>query len=174
MSNYVWRICTNITPLNAELNPIRHLLALEGARHIAHVSRKRVKYHSSSVFICSFHNMSQLLMSLAYVLHDRFSVWSVCPPPGVGGWTFCRNFRNSMHELRFIKGYREHARIPWKSTHWLLYFRHDHKRISTRVFHIFARFGALFCVAVPHAMLSSRCELPKNWLSDSANKILTA
>ena len=30
-------------PLNAELNPIRHLLALVGARHIVHVSRVRVK-----------------------------------------------------------------------------------------------------------------------------------
>ena len=28
-------------PLNAELNPIRHLLALVGARHIVHVSRIR-------------------------------------------------------------------------------------------------------------------------------------
>ena len=33
-----------INPLNAELNPIRHLLALVGARHIVHVSRIRVKY----------------------------------------------------------------------------------------------------------------------------------
>ena len=31
-----------INPLNAELNPIRHLLALVGARHIVHVSRIRV------------------------------------------------------------------------------------------------------------------------------------
>ena len=30
-------------PLNAELNPIRHLLALVGAHHILHVSRVRVK-----------------------------------------------------------------------------------------------------------------------------------
>ena len=29
-------------PLNVELNPIRHLLALVGARHIVHVSRIRV------------------------------------------------------------------------------------------------------------------------------------
>ena len=29
--------------LNAELNPIRHLLALVGARHIVHFSRIRVK-----------------------------------------------------------------------------------------------------------------------------------
>ena len=33
---------TNINPLNAELNPIRHLLALVSARHIVHVSRIRV------------------------------------------------------------------------------------------------------------------------------------
>ena len=33
----------SINPLNAELNPIRHLLALVGARHIVHVSRIRVK-----------------------------------------------------------------------------------------------------------------------------------
>ena len=31
-------------PLNAELNPIRHLLALVGARHIVHVSRIRVNF----------------------------------------------------------------------------------------------------------------------------------
>ena len=30
-------------PINAELNHIRHLLALVGARHIVHVSRVRVK-----------------------------------------------------------------------------------------------------------------------------------
>jgi hypothetical protein len=33
----------NINPLNAELNPIRHMLALVGARHIVHISRIRVK-----------------------------------------------------------------------------------------------------------------------------------
>ena len=33
----------SINPLNAELNPIRHLLALVGARHIVHVSRIRLK-----------------------------------------------------------------------------------------------------------------------------------
>jgi hypothetical protein len=30
-----------LNPLKAELNPIRHLLALVGARHIVHVSRIR-------------------------------------------------------------------------------------------------------------------------------------
>jgi len=33
----------NINPLNAQLNPICHLLALLGAHHILHVSRKRVR-----------------------------------------------------------------------------------------------------------------------------------
>jgi len=33
-----------INPLNAELNPICHLLALLAARHIFHISMKRVKY----------------------------------------------------------------------------------------------------------------------------------
>jgi len=33
-----------INPLNAELNPICPLLALFGAEHILHISRKRVKH----------------------------------------------------------------------------------------------------------------------------------
>ena len=36
-----------VNPLNAELNPIRHLLALVGARHIDHVSRIRVNVAES-------------------------------------------------------------------------------------------------------------------------------
>ena len=36
-------INTLLNPLNAELNSIRHLLALVGARHIVHVSGIRVK-----------------------------------------------------------------------------------------------------------------------------------
>jgi hypothetical protein len=32
-----------INPLNAELNPIRHFLALAGAHHFVDVSKKRVK-----------------------------------------------------------------------------------------------------------------------------------
>jgi len=34
---------TVLNPLNAELNPICHLLALSGAHHILHVSGVRVK-----------------------------------------------------------------------------------------------------------------------------------
>jgi hypothetical protein len=40
---------TPFNPLNAELNPICHLLALLGAHHILHVSRIRVKHHGRHV-----------------------------------------------------------------------------------------------------------------------------
>ena len=36
--------CVDLNTLNAELNPICHLLALLGAHHILHVSRIRVKH----------------------------------------------------------------------------------------------------------------------------------
>ena len=39
------RSVESFNPLNPELNPIRHLLALVGVRHIVHVSRVRVKSH---------------------------------------------------------------------------------------------------------------------------------
>jgi hypothetical protein len=35
------RVCYRINPLNADLNPVCHLLALLGAHHILHVSRIR-------------------------------------------------------------------------------------------------------------------------------------
>jgi len=42
-----------LNPLNADLNPIRHLLALLGAHHILHVSRIRVnsKYHDLYTYV---------------------------------------------------------------------------------------------------------------------------
>ena len=40
--NYITENKPLLNPLNAELNPIRHLLALVGARHIVRVSRIRV------------------------------------------------------------------------------------------------------------------------------------
>jgi len=39
----VFNLAIFINPLNAELNPICHLLALLGAHHILHVSGIRVK-----------------------------------------------------------------------------------------------------------------------------------
>jgi len=39
------RVKGHCNPLNAELNPISHLLALLGAHHILHFSRIRIKEH---------------------------------------------------------------------------------------------------------------------------------
>jgi hypothetical protein len=44
---------TEVNPLNAELNPVCHLLALLGAHHILHISRMRVKLISSALPSCS-------------------------------------------------------------------------------------------------------------------------
>ena len=40
-----------VNPLNAELNPIRHLVALARAHHFVHVSRVRVKLLFSCKYI---------------------------------------------------------------------------------------------------------------------------
>jgi hypothetical protein len=42
-ASYVTGNIQIINPLNAELNPFYHLLALLGAHHILHISRVRVK-----------------------------------------------------------------------------------------------------------------------------------
>jgi hypothetical protein len=39
----------DINPLNAELNPICHLVALLGNHHILHISRMRVNIYSTNV-----------------------------------------------------------------------------------------------------------------------------
>ena len=57
-SIYVSVIRTYLNPLNAELNPIRHLLALVGARHIVHVSRIRVN----------------LLKPTGHMMHQQFNI----------------------------------------------------------------------------------------------------
>ena len=48
-----------LNPLNAELNPIRHLLALVGARHIVHVSRIRVKPLKQRLIYFTFFMLSK-------------------------------------------------------------------------------------------------------------------
>ena len=40
-----------MNPLNAELNPIRHLLALVEARHFVHVSSIRVKDEAQTALV---------------------------------------------------------------------------------------------------------------------------
>jgi len=55
-TNYFNFIDIVINPLNAELNPISHLLALLGAHPILHVSRLRVKFKFLRIFIIYFIN----------------------------------------------------------------------------------------------------------------------
>jgi hypothetical protein len=51
--SYRWLKYGDINPLNAELNPICHLLALLGARHILHVSGVRVKGETESTVVAA-------------------------------------------------------------------------------------------------------------------------
>ena len=56
-----------INPLNGELNPICHLLALVGARHILHVSRVKVKW-TPFFMLCMFGSGMYVLRSLVSCL----------------------------------------------------------------------------------------------------------
>jgi len=65
--------CQTLNPLNAQLNPICHLLALLGAYHILHVSRIRVKSqyllgapHSNT--LC-FANTNHLFLDVHVTVH---------------------------------------------------------------------------------------------------------
>jgi hypothetical protein len=51
LSQCPWNIVTHINPINAQLNPICHLLALLVAYHILHVSRIRVNCNGTVVFV---------------------------------------------------------------------------------------------------------------------------
>ena len=68
-----------LNPLNAELNPIRHLLALVGARHIVHVSRIRVKPLKQRLIYFTFFMLSKQFYSrfVLYKLTNNFD--SVLP-----------------------------------------------------------------------------------------------
>jgi len=48
-------ITNSFNPLNAELNPICHLLALLGAHHIFHVSGLRVNKKESDILCCELY-----------------------------------------------------------------------------------------------------------------------
>jgi hypothetical protein len=64
-----------INPLNAELNPTCHLLALLGAHSILHISRIRVKHAAHSPFFSSkcrlFHNATFFGSCIIYILHTE-------------------------------------------------------------------------------------------------------
>ena len=61
-------------PLNAELNPICHLLALLGAHHIFHVSRIRVNTHLLTAVHCSLPLLLQLPLSCYYCHYCGFFI----------------------------------------------------------------------------------------------------
>ena len=71
------RICFN--PLNAELNPIRHLLALVGARHIVHVSRIWVNIiYIAIIKVVPFPKIESFPSSFQKV--------GICPPSSASVW----------------------------------------------------------------------------------------
>ena len=81
---------TQVNPLNPELNHIRHLLALEGARHIVHVSRIRVKpcLHSENISIpFSVSNKTHratdnfvFVWNKRFKSHNRPTIWCFFKP----------------------------------------------------------------------------------------------
>ena len=58
-----------LNPLNAELNPICHLLALLGAHHIFHVSGLRVKHRTTAADLTT--NVSKLRSGVRTYLIDE-------------------------------------------------------------------------------------------------------
>ena len=66
------RVLFCLNPLNAELNSIRHLLALVGARHIVRVSRIRVNFVTFFCVSIISYLPSQLgLIPLSFLLLGR-------------------------------------------------------------------------------------------------------
>ena len=66
-----------INPLNAELNPICHLLELLGAHHILHVSRVRVKTHTLTPCESIRQTDAELLRAQVYAVCRAAITWSV-------------------------------------------------------------------------------------------------
>jgi hypothetical protein len=78
-----------INPLNAELNPICHLLELLGAHHILHISRIRVKVLVSNEIMIRKEtkfeavNQSEILRQKHFsVFHIRPSIYGATAPSG--------------------------------------------------------------------------------------------
>jgi hypothetical protein len=71
--------------LHAELNPIRHLLALLGAHHLGYVSRVRVKsVHTSNRLVCTADtkfDLCEVHTKLLYEIQTPVISVPVCPVP---------------------------------------------------------------------------------------------
>jgi len=78
------RNVNHLNPLNAELNPICHLLALLGAHHILHVSRIRVNYEHfcfDMALVGVMVNMHMLVFSYPFVTAFHFQLPTIEPHP---------------------------------------------------------------------------------------------
>jgi len=67
---YLTEIGSDINPLNAELNPICHLLALLGAHHILHISRIRVNIPDAEKTLL----FAMLLCWILWILSRCYSI----------------------------------------------------------------------------------------------------
>ena len=68
--SYIIVICVSVlNPLNPELNPICHLLALLGAHHILHISRIRVKPASPNVRLCDLVDTCLVYYFICFATH---------------------------------------------------------------------------------------------------------
>jgi hypothetical protein len=61
MSSHISENHDLVNPLNAELNPIHHLLALVGAHHIVHVTRVRVNVIQVTALLHNIMHFLELL-----------------------------------------------------------------------------------------------------------------
>ena len=101
-----------LNPLNAELNPIRHLLALVGARHIVHVSRIRVNLDGRSRRVASLYPRKQPLLTVQKAMYATGPLWtgvenrkSVGP---IGVLTLNRPDGSQSHKVTCLSEYHEH------------------------------------------------------------------
>jgi hypothetical protein len=111
-----------LNPLNAELNPICHLLALLEAHHILHVSRIRVNVHSLTICKCmGSHNTITITRDL--YLYIRAWWWL---------------FDESQHVARVVRKYNKY-RCVWltktcyycRSCMWLcMSFSSEYKQLT--------------------------------------------
>jgi hypothetical protein len=66
-AKYTLHFTCGINPLNTELNPICHLLALLGAHHIFHVSGLRVKHGRGHLILLLHFSVIGFLISSRYL-----------------------------------------------------------------------------------------------------------
>jgi hypothetical protein len=108
--------CTDacINPLNAELNPICHLLALLGGATIVVVSRLRVK-PLFLVFVCWVCGLKPYFV--------KYPCWYEWPCNVHCGWPFWRTFSASINTCKAIINhfrYPELCYLSWFFSRWVV------------------------------------------------------